>query len=249
MSKTSRKPTINLKKKFPNLNFTPLYFAITSIMPIFLLITCYQSKHSIIYAGTVTFISLIVIDIICTLLEEQYFKIRNWLRRKKQKKKAEKEKEMKNLENLLLNKKSYEKEIESAEESIKLFKEKIQSKEYNISKKMLEQVFRICTKMEDLINDLKKDTEQYYQVRHTFQVYFPEFQKMTYLFFNIFQNNSLDKESKADYQNMLTEYEKYIDYIKGNINTMDKLNLKVGITSLVKIIESERKKGEENAEK
>lgn len=240
---------INLKKEFPKLAFTNLYFATTSILPCYLLITCYHSKHSIIYACTVTFISLIVIDIICTLLEEQYFKIRNWLRRKKQKKKAEKEKEMKNLENLLLDKKSYEKEIESAEESIKLFKEKIQSKEYNISKKMLEQVFRICTKMEDLINDLKKDTEQYYQVRHTFQVYFPEFQKMTYLFFNIFQNNSLDKESKADYQNMLTEYEKYIDYIKGNINTMDKLNLKVGITSLVKIIESERKKGEENAEK
>lgn len=257
MGKRKRHKKTIVKSKIINifrLIFIFLYLACTLALPVYALITSYYSKESFFYAIIITYASLIFMDIFCTFLEEKVRKIYNWQIKqaaKKQKEKEElkqkKEEEMKELENLLSNSKSYEKEIKQANESIEQFKEQMQNEENTMPKKVKEQVLQICTKMEDIIENLKNDTQQYYPIRHTFQVYFPEFQKMTYLFFNISKINSLDEESKKEYQNMLTEFEKYIDYIKGGMNKTDKLNLRIGITSLVKIIEAERKKGEENA--
>lgn len=239
MKKTSQLST-KVKYKILKFIFIPFYFATTLALPIYLLFTCYLSKKSFFYAGIVTFISLILLDIVCTFLEEQIQKIYNRLIKILEKKKKEQEKQLQNLEDWLLDEKDYEKEIECAKISIKNFRKKVQEEANFISPK----IFRICNKMEDILKDLKNNPQQYYQLRHTFQAYFPEFQKMTYLFLDICKVNSLDNEIEADYKNMLTEYEKYIDHINSNINTIDKLNLKVGITSLVKIIEAERNRGE-----
>lgn len=98
--------------------------------------------------------------------------------------------------------------------------------------------------MEEIIEVLKKDTEEYYPLRHTFKVYFPEFKKATYQFINIAEGNSLDEESTAEYSKLVTEFNQYLEYIKSRINKQDKMSLNIQAKSLVRILEAERKKGE-----
>lgn len=59
----------------------------------------------------------------------------------------------------------------------------------------------------------------------------------------------MDEKVVANYMRAADEFTQYLDYIKSMINSTDKLSLNIGITSFIKIMEAERKKGEGNAEK
>lgn len=102
----------------------------------------------------------------------------------------------------------------------------------------------VCKNMDDILEVLKKDTEEYYPLRHTFKVYFPEFQKSTYQFINIAEGDSLDEETISEFMKLGVEFNQYLNYIKSSINKQDKISLSVGMKSLIKILEAERKKGE-----
>lgn len=92
---------------------------------------------------------------------------------------------------------------------------------------------------------LKEDPEEYYKIRHTLNVYFPEFRKMTYQYIEIANAENLDDESTSEYKRLIAEFNNHLDFVKDSINATDKVNLNVGIKSLIQIMETERKKGEE----
>ena len=98
-------------------------------------------------------------------------------------------------------------------------------------------------KIKQIIEVLEQDNEEYYPIRHTFTVYIPEFERMTYKFFDIVNSDSLDESGKSEYIKLVTEFNKYLDFVKSQINSSDKENLQISINSLIKIMEAERKKG------
>ena len=108
---------------------------------------------------------------------------------------------------------------------------------------MTNQLNEIFNKMDELIKILKLDPQEFYPIRHTFRVYFPNIKRMTYQYINILRTTNLDKEENADYIKLIKEFNNYLNFIKNRINTKDKLSLNVDIKAMIKIIEAERKKG------
>ncbi len=236
-----------IKRNIAKRILTILYFASTACIPIYVFRFTFFLKNNIIYAITISFVAFIVMDIICSLLESLIEKVASIRIRKleeKEKVKKEKEEEISKLERLLLEKNDYTEEIQWAKEENKNFKQKIKKSEDDLPKEIVEKLKRACDNMEEIIEVLKKDTEEYYPLRHTFKVYFPEFKKATYQFINIAEGNSLDEESTAEYSKLVTEYNQYLEYIKSRINKQDKMSLNIQAKSLVRILEAERKKGE-----
>lgn len=232
--------------------FCGIYIFITSLLPMYIFLFTFLMEKHLLYAATLSFASLIGMDIICSLLEDGTTKIYHLvvrIREKRQKEKKElenqKAEKIKELEKLLLEQQDDREKIEQVKNQVKQFKKEIKSTEKIFPKDMLQKLLEVCTKMKELLEAIENDTAEYHPIRHTFQVYFPEFQKMTYLYMDIAKGDSLDVESLEEYQEMITEFDQYLDYIKAGINTSDKLNLKIGIKSLIKIMEAERKKGEE----
>ena len=239
------------KRKIAKLILTILYFASTACIPIYVFQFAFFLKNNIIYAMTISFVAFIVMDIICSLLEslgesivEKVTSIRNKKLEEKEKVKKEKEEKISKLEKLLLEKNDYTEEIQWAKGENKNFKQKIKKSEDDLPKEIVEKLKKVCDNMEKIIEVLKKDTEEYYPLRHTFKVYFPEFKKATYQFINIAEGNSLDEESTAEYSKLVTEFNQYLEYIKSRINKQDKMSLNIQAKSLVRILEAERKKGE-----
>lgn len=236
-----------IKRNIAKRILTILYFASTACIPIYVFRFTFFLKNNIIYAITISFVAFIVMDIICSLLESLIEKVASIRIRKleeKEKVKKEKEEEISKLERLLLEKNDYTEEIQWAKEENKNFKQKIKKSEDDLPKEIVEKLKKVCDNMEEIIEVLKKDTEEYYPLRHTFKVYFPEFKKATYQFINIAEGNSLDEESTAEYSKLVTEYNQYLEYIKSRINKQDKMSLNIQAKSLVRILEAERKKGE-----
>ncbi len=239
------------KRKIAKCILTILYFASTACIPIYVFQFTFFLKNNIIYAMTISFVAFIVMDIICSLLEslgesivEKVASIRNKKLEEKEKVKKEKEEEISKLEKLLLEKNDYTEEIKWAKGENKNFKQTIKKREDDLPKEIVEKLKKVCDNMEEIIEVLKKDTEEYYPLRHTFKVYFPEFKKATYQFINIAEGNSLDEESTAEYSKLATEFNQYLEYIKSSINKQDKMSLNIQAKSLVRILEAERKKGE-----
>ena len=98
-------------------------------------------------------------------------------------------------------------------------------------------------KVKQIIKVLKQDGEEYYSIRHTFTVYIPEFERVTYQFLDIVSGDSLEEVGKSEYIRFVTEFNKYLDFVKDQINISDKKSLQISINSLIKIMEDERKKG------
>lgn len=230
--------------------FSTTYFAFTAYIPIYVFQFTFSLKGNLLYAITISAISIIMMDIVCSILEdagesiyEIFANIKEKKLRIKEEAKKKKEEEVKKLEKLLLKKNDYTSEIQCAKEENREFEQKIEKSEDDLPKKVVEKLKRICNNMKEIIEVLEKDIEEYYPLRHTFKVYFPEFKKATYQFINIAEGDSLDEETVSEFMKLVIEFEQYLNYIKGNINKQDKLSLNIGIKSLVKILEAERKKG------
>ena len=133
--------------------------------------------------------------------------------------------------------------LQQAKEENKDFKKKIRNNEGKLPENISKMLKEVCKNMDDILEVLKKDTEEYYPLRHTFKVYFPEFQKSTYQFINIAEGDSLDEETISEFMKLGVEFNQYLNYIKSSINKQDKISLSVGMKSLIKILEAERKKG------
>lgn len=229
-----------------------IYFSSTSCIPIcvfyhtFLILKC-----SFVCAFSYAFISVVAMDFICYCIEDlidvaymRYLKVQQNKLLAKKEEENKKQEQIKQLENLLIEKNNYDTEIQESKEENKKLKNKIQRSEDVLPKDVIDGLMQICDNMDDILKVLKKDTEEYYPIRHTFKVYFPEFCKMTYTFVDIAKGDCLDKESVLEFKRLIGEFNQYLEYIKGSINKQDKLNLNVGVKSLIKILEAERKKGE-----
>lgn len=232
--------------------FCIIYYAGTSAIPVYIFATVFSLKDNIIYSYAIAFISFIVMDIICCILEDSGNKINKYIRNIKKKKKEEqerikkqKEDEIKQLEKLALEKDNYSKDIEQVEEEYKKFKKEIKDIKEKIDFEIYKNLGKTLSKIKEIIQILKEDPEEYYQIRHTLKIYFPEFRKMTYQYIEIANAENLDDESTSEYKRLIAEFNNHLDFVKDSINATDKANLNVGIKSLIQIMETERKKGEE----
>lgn len=239
-------------KKVLKVIFMAIYFSSTAGIPVYVFYYAFSIfKYSFVYAFSCAFISVVAMDFICCCTEDLkdaiYFKYLIAQQSKLLAKKEEenkKQEQIKQLENLLIERNNYDTEIQEAKEQNKKLKNKIKCSEEVLPKDVIDRLIQICDNMDDILKVLKKDTEEYYPIRHTFKVYYPEFCKMTYTFVDIAKGDSLDKESILEFKRLIEEFNQYLDYIKGSINKQDKFNLNVGVKSLIKILETERKKGE-----
>lgn len=227
-----------------------VYIASTACIPCYVFQFTFSLKGNLLYAITISVISLIMMDIMCSILEDiakSIYKIFANIKEKKleikEEAKRKKEEEIKQLKKLLLEKNDYGGEIQQAKEENKDFKKKIRNNEGKLPENISKMLKEVCKNMDDILEVLKKDTEEYYPLRHTFKVYFPEFQKSTYQFINIAEGDSLDEETISEFMKLGVEFNQYLNYIKSSINKQDKISLSVGMKSLIKILEAERKKG------
>ena len=249
--------------KFFKFIFAYGYYATTAFVPVYVFYRMFKKENSIILAFAVAFISLIVMDIICTLIEDFseviYKGIKrigeaiNSIKQKKEDKKEElkrqKEEEFKKLEELISAKKSYKDDIEKASERKENFIKSIKKNKELLPKEVRKALEKVYEKMDDIIKILENDEEEYYPIRHAFTIYLPEFERITNRLINIAEGDSLDDQAVTDYMKLTNEFDQYLDYIKSRINSTDKMSLNIEITSFVKVMEAERKKGEENAGK
>lgn len=232
--------------------FCIIYYISTAAIPVYIFATVFLKKDNIIYSCAIAIISFIVMDIICCILEDSVNKINKYIINIKKKKKEQqervrkqKEEEIKKLEELVLEKDNYSKDIEQVEEEYKEFKKEIKGNKEKIDFEIYKNLGKTLSKIKDIIQILKEDPEAYYPIRHTLKIYFPEFRKMTYQYIEIANTENLDAESTAEYKRLITEFGNHLDFVKDSINTTDRTNLNVGIKSLIQLMETERKNGEE----
>lgn len=224
----------------------------TSCIPVYVFYYTFRIlKYCFECSFSYAFISIVAMDFIwyCTetlknAIYMRYLKVQQKRLLAKKEEENKKQEQINQLESILIERNNYDTEIQEAKEQNKQLKNKIKGSEEVLPKDIIDRLIQICDSMGDILKILKKDTEEYYPIRHTFKVYFPEFCKMTYTFLDIAKGDSLDEESILEFKRLIEEFNQYLDYIKGSINKRDKLNLNVGVKSLVKILESERKKGE-----
>ena len=189
-------------------------------------------------------------DIICSVVEDLEYKIVYSIKRIKEKRqekieeiRRKKEEELIQFQNFMLKKNNYEEEIEKEQKNYSNFKETIKANKAKLPPDVYEALKQVCNKRKQIIEVLKQDSEEYYAIRHTFTAYIPEFERMTYIFLDIVKGDSLEEVGKQEYIKLVAEFDKYLDYVKSQINSLDKTNLQISIKSLIKIMESERKKG------
>jgi len=230
--------------------FCIIYYSITTCVPIYIFYLVYCKKSHIIYAIAISFVFFTIMDIICSISEDVVNKIYCFVRKRKvrrQKKleeiKRKKEEEIIEFEKFLLKKNNYEAEIEKAWENCSNFKEIIKANKSKLPQEIYQALRQVCSKRKQIIEVLKQDSEEYYSIRHTFTVYIPEFERMTNVFLEIVNADSLEESGKTEYMKLVTEFDKYLDFVKNQINISDKANLQISIKSLIKIMEGERKKG------
>lgn len=228
-----------------------IYITSTACIPIYVFKFTFSLKNNFTYALAVSFVSITLMDIVCSILEDIFSSIYKIFENIKEKKlqamedaKRKKEGEIKQLEKILLEKDDYDEEIQWAKsENENLIKEIKKHKE-KLPEDIAKKIEKVCDIIKEILDVLKKDTEEYYPLRHTFKVYFPEFKKTTCQFISIAEGDSLDEETITEFLKLVEEFNQYLNYIKSSINKQDKLSLRVGTKSLVKILEAERKKGE-----
>ncbi len=218
-----------------------IYFSSTAFIPIFVFGVTYSKKGSKLYAIAISFVSFVIMDIICSIAEYLARSVTEKIAKIKEKQLNKRETEKKKIENLLLQKKDYRAEIELARDEYIKFDEYIKNTN-QLPKKVMKKLKEVLINMLEILDILEKYPDEYYPLRHTFKVYFPGFQKVTYKFIDISKENDLDDETK--FIELVTEFNQYLEYIKSSINKQDKANLNIGIQSLIKVLESERKKGE-----
>lgn len=230
--------------------FCGIYYILTSCIPIYVFYIVYCQKNLFIYSITIGFVSFIMMDIACSIIEDIFDKIGCGIRNikvKRQEKieevKRKKEEELKEFEKLLLKKNNYEEEIRKAEENYSNFKDVIKKNKNKLPEEIYELLTETSQKVKQIIKVLKQDGEEYYSIRHTFTVYIPEFERVTYQFLDIVSGDSLEEVGKSEYIRFVTEFNKYLDFVKDQINISDKKSLQISINSLIKIMEDERKKG------
>lgn len=229
-----------------------IYFSSTFCIPTYVFISTFLLKGNIIYAITMLILSFTIMDIVCSITEDSsemlynlYYNRKRKTENRKKEIQEKKEKEIKKLEELLLESNNYTNEIKEAKQDNKDFKHKIEISEKELPKEIMDQLLNICKKVKDILEILKNDPEEYYPIRHTFKVYFPKFREMTYQYINIAMGDSLEEETTTEFMELIAEFNQYLDFVKSSINMKDKLNLNVGIKSLIKIMATERKKGED----
>lgn len=238
-------------KKYFKKAFCIIYYAVTAIVPIYFFAVVFSLKGDIIYTVAISFVSFIIMDIICSGLEDGITQIGKLIKHEKKKRQEEqkeierqKEEEIKKLEQLVLEKNNYNKEIKEAEEKCAEFRKDIKDIKEKLEKQTYKELRKICAKIEEIVEILKEDPEEYYQIRHIFKVYFPEFIKTTYKYIDIVNVDTIDKENREEYIKLIAEFDNYLDFAKSKINSTDNVSLNVGIKSLIKIMESEREKGD-----
>ena len=114
MKKKRRKKII---AKFFKLFFLMIYFLLTALIPICVFGYMYIQKDSIIPAIALGFATFIVMDIVCSSIEDISAKIDNRIREAHLEKQKLKEEEAKQLEDLLTQTKDYTDEIKTAKKS------------------------------------------------------------------------------------------------------------------------------------
>lgn len=258
MKKQNEYKRNRLKRKLHKLfqwTFNIVYFSITASVPIYVFYYVFSLKGSIVYALALTFTFFIVMDICCSLSEDCIYKIYMYGKRRKENKIKEKEElertkkqEIQKMEEVLVEVGNYNSEVEYAEKQYEEFKKYIESIKEKLPQNVSNNMKQIFEKMQDIINILKENSEQYYPIRHMFKAYFPEFIRITHKYVDIITTET-DTDSTQNFLKLVVEFKEYLDSLIERIQDTDKVNFDVGLKALTKIIQAERKNGDKYAEK
>lgn len=241
---------IRMLKAFVKWIFHTIYFSATSIVPMHVFVFVFNLKNSFWYAIAIAGISLIIMDIICSILEDIAYaiyklnmKINKRKQRKKRESEAKKQTDINRLENLIKQKNDFSSEIRKNYRDCTEFKSDVKSCN-ELPEDIKKELVNLCERTEKILEVLKQETKEYYSVRHTFSVIFPKFQKWTLTFISLAKADSLEEETMNGFRKLMAEYSNQLDYVKGMINSTEKFNLSIGVESLVKTMQAERKKGD-----
>lgn len=246
----NKSPTSKIKRKVIKalLNIVnAIYCIATAIVPIYVFINVYSTK-SLPYSVAIAFISIIIMDIICCIFEsclKQISKSIKKSKKKKQKKQEEmKEKREKDLQQILTEKENYIKEIELEEKEYQKSKKEIEGVKQKLDNQTYTQLCAIYDKVENIMKRLKEETEEYYQIRDKFNMHFTAFRKTTWQYINIVKAEAADEENKMQYKKLIKKFDNYLQSIKSKLDIADKKKLNAKMKSLIKEMDTERKKGE-----
>lgn len=223
-------------KKVLKFTASIVYFAITAVVPITAFGIAYLDKESLLYAIVIAYMTFIVMDIICSILENVVSKIVELAMDSKWKRREKRQEKIENLRNILSQGDNYKSEISNIHKKNLGLREEIKNKK--LSKKMERQMSNVCNKMDDIIGKLDKDPNRYYSVIHAFNVYFEEYQRLAHKFMS--QTNDEVENNIEEMTILIIEMEQYLRLVEVKTSA-NKLSLELEIKSLINSLKEERK--------
>lgn len=233
-----------------------IYFTITESFIVYVFVKTCKEVGNFWHAFAIANIAFVVMDIICSMIEDYAKSVYCFAKKRKQKKEADRKakleqekKKAKELEEALLyQKKNYQEDVKDAILFSSKFIDTVKKEKENIPTKVFSKLREICKLLNEILEMLHRDPDEYYNVRHVFSVYFPKFEEITNKYIDILKANTLDQKNTDEFLRLIEEFKKYLEFIKENIDYSDKLDLNVGIIALTRALEKERKKGDKDAE-
>ena len=236
-----------------------LYFAGTSAVPIAVFRFNFFTRGTFI-AVVLAYIALIIMDIVCSIMEDGVVFTYNYLTERKirleleeEKRKKEEEKRKKEMEEkarkskeeaikILEDKKNHTSEIKGAEENNKQLREEAIKNKNKLPKTVYRRLREICDKVDNTIDFLRKRPQEYDAVKLAFEEYYPKFKDMTIKFINIYNTGSIENEDEYEdeFLTFANEVDQYLDFAKSHIVTASKKELDVDMMKLIKQLKAER---------
>ena len=224
-----------------------LYFAGTSVVPILVFGYIFLTQGSFFLAVASAYASFIVMDAVCSIIEDSSVVAHDYLidrkerlKLKKQKKEEELEEKNRKLKEIQDNKKYHTIEINEAKENNNQLRDEVIKNKNKIPRTVYRRLREISDKMDDILDLLKENPQEYESIEPVFKNYYPKFKDMTYKFINIYNISDVEDGYEDEFLAFTNEVDTYLDFAKSHIVTSNRNELEVDMNKLIKQLKAER---------
>lgn len=197
--------------------------------------------------------SFLIMNILCSRLENTPLILKKVEKYKKQKQeRQEKKKERKlqqKMQKQILQEEKKQKEIlENAEiEKAECIYERLVNalEEQNLGEKESKMLGQLLEEIHLLLEILKEDNTHYEKAGYMLRICLPELENITNIYLDMLSITSVREEDTEKYCSFLRQFEKYLECIKEQIYSVNRTNLELSTSVIETIMQSRMKNNEE----
>lgn len=201
--------------------------------------------------------SFLIMDILCSILEDIPLGLQKLKWRKKQKEKKRREEKEKELQQKMQEQIQQEEEkqrkvlegsteyqeVEQAENVYETLMRVVE--EQKLGKKENQKLNHLLEEIQQLLEILKEDNTHYEKAGYMLRVCLPELKNITNIYLDMLSVASIQEEDTDKYCSFLTQFKKYIESIKEQIYSTGKVNLEINTSVMEKVMKSRMKNDKE----